>query len=378
MSSGGSKQTGQTTTSTDLMPSVKGGIDKALGGAQGLYDSGNLFKTYPYSTVVPFSGETEQGMQGTMSASQQWLPKLNDAANSTSALANSQTGLNNGQQQSLNWMSGVANGTNAINTGDQFQSIYDDASGSNAQNLAAFARGDYLDGSNNPHFSKVVDRAAEGARDAVNMNFSGAGRYGSGANQQIVAREVGDLTNRAYADQYNNEVANMFGANAQMDQQRLANLGVRGTAAQGLTGVQNQNITNQMQARGDMFNAYQQGVSNQMNARSALGAQQQAAMMPYQQMMGIGSMREDETTRTINDAMRRWQGDNDQARLSTEWLAGLSSGAGGMGSTQTQTAYAPKTSPFMTAAGGAATGFGIGGPVGGLVGGGLGLLGGLF
>jgi hypothetical protein len=49
-----------------------------------------------------------------------------------------------------------------------------------------------------------------------------------------------------------------------------------------------------------------------------------------------------------------------------------------MGSTQTQTAYAPKTSPFMTAAGGAATGFGIGGPIGGLVGGGLGLLGGLF
>lgn len=326
MSSGGSKQTGQTTTSTDLMPSVKGGIDKALGGAQGLYDSGNLFKTYPYSTVVPFSGETEQGMQGTMSASQQWLPKLNDAANSTSALANSQTGLNGGQMQTVDALESLLNG----------------------RELGNYAQGSYLDGSNNPHFSKVVDRAAEGARDAVNMNFSGAGRYGSGANQQILAREVGDLTSRAYADQYNNEVANMMGANSMM---------------QGMSG--------------DIFNAQQQGVSNQMQARNALGAQQQAAMMPYQQMMGIGSMREDETTRTINDAMRRWQGDNDQARLSTEWLAGLSSGAGGMGSTQTQTAYAPKTSPFMAAAGGAATGFGIGGPVGGLVGGGLGLIGSL-
>lgn len=344
MSGGGSKTQSTTTSSPQLPANVKGAMDSSLGKAQSLFNNNQIATPYTGSTVVPYSSQTRTGMTG---------------------IADNVNGFSDDLRSGFQHLSAAAlgDGFNTQQRGaiDKLQATYNAAQGSNADsNLAAFARGDYLDGSNNPYFSQVVDRASEGARDAVNMNFSGAGRYGSGANQQILAREVGDLQNRAYAGQYNNEVANMFGANQQMDSQRLANLGLRSSTA------------------GDIFNAGQQGYSNKMSAINALPSAFQGTLAPFQAMMGVGAMNEDLSARNMNDQLRIWQEQQQQPMKSVEWLNGIAGGNGALTGGRTQTIQTPKTSPFMAGLGGAVAGGTAFGPIGAAIGGGAGLLSGLW
>lgn len=60
--------------------------------------------------------------------------------------------------------------------------------------LSPIAGGDF---SNDATFNQTLGAAQQDATDAVNMGASAAGRYGSAVHQGNVAKEVGDLTNRA-------------------------------------------------------------------------------------------------------------------------------------------------------------------------------------
>jgi len=334
-----------TTSSAKIPANVQSAMDSSLGKAQSLFNNNQIATPYTGSTVVPYSENTMAGMWRSLNTADQARPGVQATFDRTAALGNSD-GLNDGQRSALGSLSGIMSGANGTSNAES--------------NLGFWANGGALDGSKNPYFSAVVDRASEGARDAVNMNFAGAGRYGSGANQQILAREVGDLQNRAYAGQYNNEVANMFGANQQMDSQRQ------------------QGIANQMQAAGDVFNGYQQGTQNAAGARAALPGAYQALQGLNNAQFSVGSVWEDLNARQMNDQLRIWQEQQQQPMTSVEWLNGIAGGNGALTGGQTQTIQAPKTSPFMAGLGGAATGFGVGGPIGAAIGGGAGLLGSLF
>lgn len=346
MSGGGSKTTGTTIQTQQLPSSVQGGLDKAIGGAQSLYDSGSLFKPYAGSTVVPFSEVTEGAIRSASDTAAGSRPAFQQMFNNISAIGNSD-GLNDGQRLAMQRLGAVASGQ--------------DSTGSNAEsNLASFASGAYLDGSNNPWFRDVVNQGVDAARDSVNMSASGMGRTGSGVHQGVLAKETGDLASRMYAGQYNNEVANMFNANSAMDQQRLANIG------------------NRMSAAGDMFNGYQQGQSNAAQARSALPGAYQSLQGLNDVGFAAGSMYEDLAARQMNDSLRLYNEQQQQPMKAVEWLNSISSGQGQLTGGTTQTTQAPRTSPFMAGLGGAATGFGVGGPIGAAIGGGAGLLGSLF
>ena len=344
MSGDGNKTQSTTNTSMQLPEATMGALNTSTTAAQNLFNSGSLFQPFMGSTVVPHSPETRRGMEAAAFRADGWGGWLDRAFENNVNMATSADGLSADQRSAMDMMRAIAGNAN----------------GSSSQsNLGAYANGSMI-GRGNPAFDAVLQRSQQDATNAVNLGASAAGRYGSGVHQGNVAREVGDLTNRALSSQYNQDIANMFSANNAMDTQRLANLGI------------------QSQAAGSLFNAGQAGYQNRLSALGQLGNSYQNAMLPSQTLMQVGAMNEDDAARRMNDDLRRFNEGNSQQRQAIEWLNAIATGAGNLGATQTQTVQAPKANPFMSALGGATSGFGMAGPAGALLGGGAGLLGSFF
>ena len=78
-----------------------------------------------------------------------------------------------------------------------------------ASNILA---GNYLNPSTNPYSKALYDQMAGDVISDVNSQFTSAGRFGSGANQEILTQELGQLANQVYGDQYNRERQNQVAA----------------------------------------------------------------------------------------------------------------------------------------------------------------------
>ena len=73
-----------------------------------------------------------------------------------------------------------------------------------ASNILA---GNYLTPGSNPYSKALFDQMAGDVTSKVNSQFTKAGRFGSGANQEVLADSLGQLANQVYGDQYNRERA---------------------------------------------------------------------------------------------------------------------------------------------------------------------------
>lgn len=279
--SGGSKQT--TTQSSAPWSGAQPALTQAVGGAQNLYNAGVGSQVYTGSTVVPWSNQTMQAM--------------GNIQNNANANINGK-GLS-GQYQGV------------INNGG-FNSSQQGAL-DNTRNLANSSY------SVSPELQKVLDAQAAKVGDQVNLNASAAGRYGSGANQTLLAKNVGDLTNSTIFNDYSNWQGRRDAANS------------------------------------NLFNMGQQGFNN-------LGAAYTGLNAPNQDLMNIGAMNEDLATRYKNDELRIFNEAQNKPWEQLGRLNAIATGAGSMGGTQTTSQ--PGQNPFLTAAG-----YGLSG---------LGLLGGLF
>ena len=115
------------------------------------------------------------------------------------------------------------------------------------------AQGQYLSPNTNPYLQGLYNQMAGDVTAGVQSEFSKAGRYGSGANQAVLARELGNLSNQIYAPQYAAERQNMqnvlFQAPqlAQADYQDIGMLQQVGQQREGL----------QQAALADAMNRYQ-------------------------------------------------------------------------------------------------------------------------
>lgn len=278
---GGSKQT--TTQSSAPWSGAQPALTQAVGGAQNLYNAGVGSQVYTGSTVVPWSSQTTQAMGN-----------IQNNANANAGGA----GLS-GQYQGV------------INNGG-FNASQQDAL-NNTRNLANSSY------SVSPELQKVLDAQSAKVGDQVNLNASAAGRYGSGANQSLLAKNVGDLTNSTIFNDYNNWQGRRDAANT------------------------------------NLFNMGQQGFGN-------LGAAYTGMNAPNQDLMNIGAMNEDLATRYKNDELRIFNEAQNKPWEQLGRLNAIATGAGSMGGTQTTSQ--PGQNPFLTAAG-----YGLSG---------LGLLGGMF
>lgn len=279
--SGGSKQT--TTQTSSPWSGAQPALTQAIGGAQNLYNAGVGSQVYTGSTVVPWASQTTQAMGNIQNN------------------ANANTGGN-----------GLSRQYQGVIESGGYNRAQQDALG----NTRSLANSSY---SVSPELQKVLDAQASKVGDAVNLNASAAGRYGSGANQTLLAKNVGDLANSTIYNDYTNWQGRRDAANS------------------------------------NLFNMGQQGFNN-------LGAAYTGLNAPNQDLMNIGAMNEDLATRYKNDELRIFNEAQNKPWEQLGRLNAIATGAGSMGGTQTTSA--PGQNPFLTAAG-----YGLSG---------LGLLGGLF
>lgn len=85
---------------------------------------------------------------------------------------------------------------------------------SSQNEINSILQGDYLSPTTNPYSQALYNQIAGDVTSGVQSQFSKAGRLGSGANQEILARELGKVGTQVYGDQYNRERENMVNATA--------------------------------------------------------------------------------------------------------------------------------------------------------------------
>lgn len=284
--SGGSKSTTQT-TNAEPWEKAQPALELGLGDAQNLYKSGQGFQPYTGSTVVPFADQTSAGM--------------GDIQNRSLSAMSGPNPFDSG----FNFFGGMfdTQGLSADQRGigDQWRTT---ASGSELNNTS-------------PQFENLVGKVLGDARTGIDLSMSGAGRYGSpGAHTSVLARELGDLSDRMRTSEYARQLGRMDSART-----NLANLG-------------------------------QQGITNQFGAASQLPSAWDARNMPASDLMRVGSMYEDLAGRTMSDNMRIFQETQQAPLRAVEWLNAIGSGAGSLGGTSASKSTQPGSNPFTQILGG--------------------------
>lgn len=169
--------------------------------AQNLYNSGSGGNTYTGPTVSDLSGTTMGGVNA-----------LNTAGANTNTAGTRP----------------LLQGLGAAATGPSYAE----------QNLGDMANGSYLQ-SGNPYFNDALKGQLDSTAAQVQSQFSGAGRYGSGANTGALTSQLGNIRSSALSDQFNRDSQNMLTANGQMDAAKQAGLGL-GLQATNAMGAQDQ------------------------------------------------------------------------------------------------------------------------------------------
>ena len=95
--------------------------------------------------------------------------------------------------------------------------------------LADTVGGAYL--RSNPYLDSVLEAAARDTADAVNSQFTAAGRYGSGAHSATLAREIGEMVSRARMGEYDLERGRQMSAASMIPAYRQSLLAPAVTAA---------------------------------------------------------------------------------------------------------------------------------------------------
>lgn len=112
-------------------------------------------------------------------------------------------------------------GIDAVNKGVQqydnshLNHLSQDPTASSA-NLGGLASGGGVGG--NKNFNDALQNALDKAATHINSSLSGAGRYGSGAQNAILSDRLGKITSDALSNQYNQDINHMLDANRQIDQ----------------------------------------------------------------------------------------------------------------------------------------------------------------
>lgn len=190
-------------------------LKEIMAGTQGLYNSGAGSQRYPGSAVVPFSNQTNAG-------------------------------LNMAEQRAMfgSPVQGAAN-----------MNAYQTLSG---QNL-----------NNNPYLDAMFNKASGKAAAAVNSQFSGLGRYGSGAHAGVLGDQMNNLATDIYGGnyarerQYQNQMTQLAPTLAQADYndaQQLMNLG----------GIREEQAGRQLQDQIDSWNFAQQNPWDRLGQYSGL------------------------------------------------------------------------------------------------------------
>ena len=298
-------------------------LTEVLKGAQSAYQGGGGFDYFPGSTVVPFAPQTQQAMAGIEAQANAGNPLGIASRDQALGILNS-GGMSDWQRTALGGTYDIATGAKSIGTEGDLRGL--------------------LNESSNPYYENVVNREAGKLTDDINRGVSGEGRYGSAYHSGTVADQVGDFREKAMSNQWNQNIANQRGL-----------LG-------DITGVQGANLANMVGAGGQINAAGNAAAGNVAQFASMAPGIYNQQFAPYERLASVGAQQEDLSTRTMQDAINRF---NTEQQTPWSLLAAynaLIGGAGQLGGTSTTQVPSPSLLQQI-----------LGGGVAG-----LGLLGGLF
>ncbi len=198
-------------------------------------------KYYPGSTIVDRSPQSELALQMTESAALGGSPIVDAAQNVALAgiTGNLPTSANAIAADRLN--SQILAGNYLTPQTAAGRAAYD----LDQRTIA----GEFLD-AENPYFSKAVEAASRPVTSQVGSMFSRGGRYGSGANQDVLSRSIGDISSKMAYQNYAQERANQIAAQNRVNALEQAGRARQDAAASASMNRELQNRAQRMQFMG--------------------------------------------------------------------------------------------------------------------------------
>jgi hypothetical protein len=260
-------------------------------------------------------GETKQT---TTSAPPSWAkPLFKQSARDAQNIYNSGAGGNVYQGQTVaqfspESMAGINALTQAGQSAPNYSALSAQAGAPTAASnyLTDYASGKFLQ-NGNPYYKERLANEIGDANALIQSQFSGSGRYGSGANQNTIAKNTGNMMLAGLENDFNRQQAN------------------------------------QLQAVGMMDNANTQSIQNQLGVGQA-GFQNMLTGAGAQ--IDAGQMLDDKTQQNLLADYQKWTAEDmrDWTRLGL--LQSAAAGAAGNYGTNTQTMQQPGN-PLATAGG---------------------------
>lgn len=335
---GGTPSSNQTVTNrTEIDPVTQAWRSQIMGAGNALYQQGTP-AYYPGNTVVPFSDQTQMGLNYLQGQAQMGAPGLGEAYDASSRAMS-------GWNPAMPYAQGVAQG-----------GLYGNPA---TQQLEQFG------GATNPHLDAMWRRGAEQVGNAVNSNFAQAGRYGANAaHTGALTQGLGDLYTQIHAPAYEAE----------------RNRGL--SAAQTMGGLYDSGANRTLSGIDLMGSMHAQGNADAARASALLPSLYGYGQMPGQAMMDIGGIYESQAGQYLSADQDRYNYNANAPWQYLQQYAGMMNGLPDFsGSTQSQSGRAG-TNRLMQGLGAASAGLGIwqalgamgGGGAAGALGGGAGAL----
>lgn len=373
---GGTNTTSQTASSEpwkDAQPYYK----DVLSGAQTAYNSGQGFKYYPDSTVVPFSSQTTQALGNIENLANQGNP-LGTAAQSQALNVLNSGGMSDWQKNALGGTYDIATGANKIGTEADYRNLLASAGGTGE---VSSALGKYVNNPINisPEFSSALDTQAGKLATDIQRTIDMQGRSGSAYNTNALVEGVGNLRTQAIADEIARQQQNQLTAAGMLGNEQQRGFGNALSAVQGIGNTQGANLSNIVGAGSQINSAGNQATGNVAQFAGLAPSIYDQQFQPSQYLASVGAQNEDLSTRTLNDQIARYNSQQQEPWSQLAAYNALIGGSGQLGGTTTQTATQPAN--YLAPFGGALSGAQLGstfGPVGTGVGAGIGGLLGLL
>lgn len=272
--------------------------------AQGLYNNGSSYA--PFSTVAPFSPTTQEGLNLTTQRALNGSPVVNQADQSVTNLLQTPPT----DTPAAHFLGGMASG-GTMNANPATSLLSGIAGGSQATNnpasqyLAATASGANLN--SNPYINSNFNNAAQQIGNYINGEFSAGGRGGSGANQDVLERNLNQLASTMYGQNYQNETQLQQNAANSIQNAFTSGQGSQLNAAGQIQGAFDTGAGNTLNAANSIQGAYNQGNANILNAAGQAPALAGQDYTDLQALLSSGGAQDQQAQAQLNDILSRYQ-----------------------------------------------------------------------
>lgn len=310
---GGGSQSSTVRNTTEVDPVTQQWRSNIMGAGANLYNQGAP-GYYPGNTVVPFSNQTQGGLDYLQQYAMNGAPNL-EAANDANGRALS--GWNPAMPYAQNAASGGLSNNPAM------------------QSLSQYGTG------NNQYAQGLFQQASNDIGNAVNAQMAGAGRFGANASHTgAMTRGIGNAWNQIMTPVHEAE----------------RNRGL--TAAQTQGSLWDAGANRALQGADLMGGLWSQGNADASRAMASLPGLYGYGQMPGQAMLDIGGMYEGQAGQYLQADQDRYNYNANAPWQMLQQYAGMMSGLPDF-SSQTQTSTGPGSNRLMTGLGAASAGAGI-------------------